>query len=179
MMPIHIPEGSWDKEAGLYYWYYDPMEGRFISKDPIGFAGGDVNLYGYVQNNPVSRIDPLGLWYIDINVTGGSGKGGTVGVQIGPSGVYVYGGVGYGSGGGASVTLNTGEPSSGFSVNATTSGGTGTVGGLASLSYDSSGLSKTGNTLGTAGVGWGVGFGAAVTGTYTHSVWKPNLKKCQ
>jgi uncharacterized protein RhaS with RHS repeats len=37
------------------------MEGRFISKDPIGFAGGDVNLYGYVQNNPVNLTDPEGL----------------------------------------------------------------------------------------------------------------------
>jgi RHS repeat-associated protein len=45
---------EWDKETGLYYYrarYYDPMEGRFISKDPISFAGGDVNLYGYVRNN--------------------------------------------------------------------------------------------------------------------------------
>ncbi|NCP03637.1 MAG: RHS repeat-associated core domain-containing protein [Deltaproteobacteria bacterium] len=34
---------EWDREMGLYYYrarYYDPMEGRFISKDPIGFAGG-------------------------------------------------------------------------------------------------------------------------------------------
>jgi len=55
---------EWDKETGLYYYrarYYDPMEGRFISKDPISSAGGDVNLYGYVQNNPVSFRDPLGL----------------------------------------------------------------------------------------------------------------------
>ena len=37
------------------------MEGRFISRDPISFAGGDVNLYGYVQNNPVNWIDPWGL----------------------------------------------------------------------------------------------------------------------
>ena len=40
---------EWDKELGLYYYrarYYDPMEGRFISKDPIGFAGGDVNFMG-------------------------------------------------------------------------------------------------------------------------------------
>lgn len=41
--------------------HYDAMEGRFISKDPIGFAGGNVNLYGYVQNNPINWIDPFGL----------------------------------------------------------------------------------------------------------------------
>ena len=55
---------EWDKETGLYYYrarYYDPMEGRFVSKDPIGFAAGDVNLYGYVQNNPVNWVDPSGL----------------------------------------------------------------------------------------------------------------------
>ena len=37
------------------------MEGRFISKDPIGFAGGDVDLYAYVQNNPINSADPYGL----------------------------------------------------------------------------------------------------------------------
>ena len=37
------------------------MEGRFISKDPISFDGGDVNLYAMVQNNPVNYIDPDGL----------------------------------------------------------------------------------------------------------------------
>ena len=61
---------EWDKETGLYYYrlrYYDPMEGIFISKDPIGFAGGDVNLFGYVQNNPVNWIDPTGLDPIDPN----------------------------------------------------------------------------------------------------------------
>lgn len=56
---------EWDKELGLYYYrarYYDPMEGRFISQDPIGFARGDVNLYGYVENNPVNWVDPWGLF---------------------------------------------------------------------------------------------------------------------
>lgn len=55
---------EWDKETGLYYYnarYYDPMEGRFVSKDPIGFDGGDVNLYAYVRNNPVNLKDPSGL----------------------------------------------------------------------------------------------------------------------
>lgn len=55
---------EWDKETGLYYYrarYYDPMEGRFISKDQIGFEAG-INLYSYVQNNPINLVDPSGLW---------------------------------------------------------------------------------------------------------------------
>ena len=56
------------------------MEGRFISKDPIGFAGGDVNLYGYVLNDPVNFIDPIGL---DATVSLYSGAGGFGHVGIG------------------------------------------------------------------------------------------------
>jgi uncharacterized protein RhaS with RHS repeats len=41
--------------------YYDQKVGRFVTKDPISFAGGDVNLYAYVLNNPVNLIDPDGL----------------------------------------------------------------------------------------------------------------------
>lgn len=54
---------EWDKETGLYYYrarYYDPIDGRFISKDPIGFAGG-INLFNYTDSNPINRTDPLGL----------------------------------------------------------------------------------------------------------------------
>ena len=49
---------------GLYYMrarYYDPTVGRFISEDPLGFGGGDVNLFAYVRNNPSNWIDPWGL----------------------------------------------------------------------------------------------------------------------
>jgi RHS repeat-associated protein len=56
---------EYDFETGLYFYrarYYDPRAGRFITKDPIGFGGGDVNLYGYVKNNPISRTDPFGLF---------------------------------------------------------------------------------------------------------------------
>ena len=43
---------------------YQPRLQRFIGEDPIGFAGGDVNLYAYVLNNPTRFIDPLGLdWF--------------------------------------------------------------------------------------------------------------------
>jgi RHS repeat-associated protein len=40
---------------------YDAETGRWTAKDPILFAGGDANLYGYVVNNPVKFTDPTGL----------------------------------------------------------------------------------------------------------------------
>jgi RHS repeat-associated protein len=56
--------GVMSEPNGYYYMkarYYDPAVGRFISEDPIGFAGGDVNVMAYVGNNPVNGIDPSGL----------------------------------------------------------------------------------------------------------------------
>ena len=53
-----------DNDTGLVrfgYRDYDPETGRWTARDPIGFAGGDTNLYGYVFNNPISFIDPIGL----------------------------------------------------------------------------------------------------------------------
>ncbi|MGV1100663.1 RHS repeat domain-containing protein [Thiovibrio sp. JS02] len=61
--PFAYTAREWDSETGLYFYrgrYYDPQVGRFISKDPIGFAGGDVNVYRYVGNNSVLRTDPTG-----------------------------------------------------------------------------------------------------------------------
>jgi RHS repeat-associated protein len=40
---------------------YEPETGRWISKDPISFAGGDTNLYAYVANDPVNNVDVSGL----------------------------------------------------------------------------------------------------------------------
>ena len=40
--------------------YYDPQQGRFLTRDLIGYAGG-VNLYGYTANNPVNETDASGL----------------------------------------------------------------------------------------------------------------------
>ena len=56
--------GREDDGSGLYYYrarYYDPVIGRFISEDPIGFASGDMSFYVYAGNNPVNANDPSGL----------------------------------------------------------------------------------------------------------------------
>jgi RHS repeat-associated protein len=73
---------EWDPETGLYYYrarYYDPKIGRFISEDPIGFDGGDANLYAYVLGNPTRWGDPRGLEVfpngvpvMDIDMSGGA-----------------------------------------------------------------------------------------------------------
>jgi RHS repeat-associated protein len=55
--------GRENDATGLYYnraRYYAPSLQRFISEDPIEFAGG-INQYAYVENNPISFNDPLGL----------------------------------------------------------------------------------------------------------------------
>ena len=52
-----------DADTGLMFYrarYYDPVLKRFISEDPIGLAGG-MNVYAYVNGNPVSLNDPTGL----------------------------------------------------------------------------------------------------------------------
>lgn len=55
---------EWDAETNLYCCrarYYDPKTGRFLSEDPIGFEGGDINFYAYVWNDPTDFSDPTGL----------------------------------------------------------------------------------------------------------------------
>ncbi|EFY6116263.1 RHS repeat protein, partial [Escherichia coli] len=59
---LRLPGQQYDEESGLYYnrnRYYDPLQGRYITQDPIGLKGG-WNLYAYPLN-PVQRGDPLGL----------------------------------------------------------------------------------------------------------------------
>jgi len=50
--------------TGLYFYrarYYSPTFQRFIGQDPLGFRGGDPNLYAYVSNGSTNWIDPWGL----------------------------------------------------------------------------------------------------------------------
>ncbi len=56
---------EYDSFSGFHYYRarsYDANLGRFASEDPIGFGGGDVNLYGYVWNNQQTFTDPSGLF---------------------------------------------------------------------------------------------------------------------
>jgi len=73
-IPFGFAGGLHDRDTNLVrfgYRDYSPELGRWTAKDPILFAGGDTNLYGYVSNDPVNWVDPEGLF--------SWGFGGTVG----------------------------------------------------------------------------------------------------
>jgi RHS repeat-associated protein len=77
--------------------YYSAQQGRFTQVDPIGMASSELanpqslNLYAYVENNPINSTDPLGLYgltavYRPLPIPPGSGGGGG-GLRIGPFGL--------------------------------------------------------------------------------------------
>lgn len=61
--PFGFAGGLYDPNTGLYKFgarTYDPNMGRWLTKDPIWYKGGDTNLFGYVNSNPVMFVDPNG-----------------------------------------------------------------------------------------------------------------------
>jgi len=63
-VPFGFAGGLHDRDTELVrFGHRDYMSeiGKWTAKDPILFAGGDSNLYGYVQNDPVNFVDPFGL----------------------------------------------------------------------------------------------------------------------
>jgi len=62
--PFGFAGGLYDRDTGLVRFGardYDPVTGRWTAKDPILFAAGDTNLYGYVLNDPINLTDAAGL----------------------------------------------------------------------------------------------------------------------
>ncbi|MDQ1812798.1 RHS repeat-associated core domain-containing protein [Massilia sp. CCM 9210] len=60
---LRMPGQYYDRATNLFYNYYrdyDPQTGRYVQSDPIGQDGG-INTYIYVEGNPLSYVDPLGL----------------------------------------------------------------------------------------------------------------------
>jgi len=63
--PLRFAGRELDGSSELYYHearWYDPSLHRFVSEDPIGIEGG-INLYSYVENDPVNAADPSGLFW--------------------------------------------------------------------------------------------------------------------
>ncbi|MBN1960884.1 MAG: hypothetical protein JW841_08050, partial [Deltaproteobacteria bacterium] len=64
LQPFGFAGGLYDRDTGFVRFGardYDPKVGRWTSKDPILFEGGDTNLYTYVRNDPVNFLDISGL----------------------------------------------------------------------------------------------------------------------
>ena len=77
-LPIGFAGGLTDNLTGLVHFGardYDPLEGRWIARDPVLFEGRQVNLYAYVGNNPAQLADPWGLFSIGLNTYDGIGGG--------------------------------------------------------------------------------------------------------
>jgi len=173
--PFGFAGGLYDADTGLVRFGardFDAEVGRWTAKDPIRFAGGDPNLYGYVLGDPVNLVDPDGqLGDVTASVSGGVGRyGGSFSVTLTEEGDLDFDLiVGSGFGLGASLTADFGGslgdpeapsscPNAGNAVPPlvfAADAGTGLYGGSVSGTASPSGVS------GKVGVGLGIGFGTA------------------
>ena len=131
LQPFGYAGGIYDSDTKLVRFGardYDASVGRWTAKDPILFAGGDTNLYRYVQNSPLNFIDPsgripviivvpIGTAILNAAISGYSGyktaspgcegRGFATGVLFGAVTGF-FGGVGYGTGSVVSAVIGGG-----------------------------------------------------------------------
>ncbi|MGA4174505.1 RHS repeat-associated core domain-containing protein, partial [Ralstonia nicotianae] len=86
---LRFPGQVYDAETGKHYNVnrdYDPASGRYVQSDPIGLDGGQPSTYAYVNGNPTSYADPLGLTPAGAAIGGriGGWAGGALGEIIDP-----------------------------------------------------------------------------------------------
>jgi len=119
-VPFGFAGGLHDRDTGLVRFGardYDPAIGRWTAKDPIDFAGGDLNLYGYVLGDPVNGVDISGLipfTNIYVFVEKHLAPLVVAGAAVVVGGVMIYAGV--------SVTASTGGAAAPLGVGLSTAG---------------------------------------------------------
>jgi RHS repeat-associated protein len=109
--PFRFSTKFTDNESGLIYYgyrFYDPRNGRFINRDPIGEADG-YNIYRFSENDGVNNVDVLGLYIDFVYLTTGSGS--SAGYNLGAA--AANNGVTFTTGGGGSsgIPVVIGGPS--------------------------------------------------------------------
>ncbi|MEK2645512.1 RHS repeat domain-containing protein [Bdellovibrio sp. BCCA] len=170
-LPFGFAGGVNDSDTGLVRFGardYSPIVGRWTNKDPIGFNGGDTNLYGYVANNPVSYIDPTGNcpWCIGA-VVGGVASGVSAYLAGGDvKTIAVSAAVGAVAGAASmGVSAFTSSATAAIAANAVIGGSASVVNqiatgtSLSALNYSQIGIGALAGGIG-AGVGLGVGTAA-------------------
>ncbi|EPD1188564.1 RHS element core protein [Escherichia coli] len=173
--PYRLPGQQYDEESGLYYnrnRYYDPLQGRYITQDPIGLAGG-WNLYNYPLN-PIIRMDPLGLYnlYQLLYDVWHDDSYGTSSIDITGSGDLIS--LGGHAGLGVAFAKKKGEMLSDICIYATACGHAGIGGGInAAITYSETKSLPTSGVSNSVGVTVGGGVGGHFAYTYVVDVDNP------
>jgi RHS repeat-associated protein len=152
--PFGFAGGLYDADTGLVRFGvrdYDAVTGRWTAKDPIGFVGGDANLYAYVFNDPVNLIDPSGaiLPVLLGGAVGGAVIGGAIGAAMGAIKAAAAGG-------------DWSDIGSSALTGAATGAVTGALAGLGAAIPGAMTVAIAGGAVAGSGAQFALGFGAAL-----------------